>query len=139
MNFRKSNLEVQVLRDCGVIHRFKFQIFGGSGRGGEFLFESISDIGGIFLILVRMDEGGVNGHGESAKALIVGIVPVVDLSLVGDLIILILVLSGHGGGDGIPCTDGVKVASNEGRPLLVVGALGHGDAADKGGGGVGHF
>jgi len=86
-----------------------------------------------------MDEGGVDSHGESAEALVIGIMPVVNPSLVGDLIVLILLLSRHGEGNGIPSTDGAKVAGNKGHPLLVVGALEHGNTADEGGGGVEHF
>ena len=89
--------------------------------------------------MVRVDEGRVNSHDESAEALIIGIVPVVDPGLIGDLIILILLLSRHGDGDGISSTNGVKVASDEGHPLLVVGAFESGGMANENGGDVGHF
>ena len=57
----------------------------------------------------------------------------VDPGLVGDLAILVFLLSEFRGGDGVPSTNGVEVASDEGRPLLVVGVLEYGDMANKGG------
>ena len=63
----------------------------------------------------------------------------VNPGLIGDLIVLVLLLSGHRGYNGISSTNGAKVASDKGHPLLIVGALEHGDMADEGGGGVGHF
>jgi len=139
VNFHESSLEVRVLRDGGVVHCFEFQVFGGSRRDGKIFFEGLPDVEGVILILVRVDEGKVDGHGEGAKALVIGIMSMVDPGLIGDLVIYILLLSRFGGGDGIPGTNGAEVASNEGHPLLVVGALKHGDMADEGGGGVGHF
>jgi len=139
VNLHKCSLGMGVLWDDGVVHCFKLQVFGGGRRGGEFLLEDIPDIGGILFILIRMDEGRVDSYGKSAEALVIGIVPVVNPSLVGDLIVLILLLSRHGGGDGISSTNGAKVASDEGHPLLVVGALESGDTADEEGGGIGHF
>jgi len=127
VNFHECSLRMGVLWDDGVVHYFKLQIFGGSQWSRKFFFESLPDIRGVLFILVRMDESRVNGHGESAEALVIGIMPVVNLSLVGDLVILILFLSRHGGGDGISSTDVAKVASNEGHPLFVVGALKSGD------------
>jgi len=56
---------------------------------GEFLIEGLSNLRGILYILVGMDEGGFNGHGGSAKALVIGIMPVVDMGLVSDLVILL--------------------------------------------------
>ena len=139
VNLCESSLGVQVLRNGGVIYCFKLQIFGGSQWNGEFFFKDLPDVGGILLILVRVDESRVDSHGESAEALVIGIMPVVDPGLVGNLVIFILFLSGFRGGDGIPSTDGAKVASDKGCPLLVVGAFEHGDMADERGGSVGHF
>jgi len=48
----------------------------------------------ILNILVGIDEGGFNSHGESVKVLVIGVMPVVDLGLVGDLVILIFFLCG---------------------------------------------
>jgi len=84
-----------------------------------------------------VDEGRVDSHSKGAKALVIGIVSVVDPSLVGDFVILVLLLSRHGGGDGIPSTNGAKVADDEGCPLLIVGALESGDTGDKRS--IGHF
>ena len=79
-----------------------------------------------------MNEGRVNSHGQGAEALVIGIMPMVDPGLVGDLAILIIFGSGDGGGDSILCTDGVEVGSDKGCPLLVIGALESGDTGDKG-------
>ena len=49
----------------------------------------------------RVDEGRVNGHGESAKALVIGIMPMVDPGLVSNLIIFVFLLCGNFGGDGV--------------------------------------
>jgi len=67
VNLRESSLGVQVLRDCYIVHRFKLQVLEGGRRDGEFLLEGLPDIGGVGLILVRMDQGGVDGHSESAN------------------------------------------------------------------------
>jgi len=52
-----------------------------------------------------VDEGRVNGHGESAEALVVGVMPVVNPGLVGDLIIFIFLFGGQVGSDGPPSTN----------------------------------
>jgi len=86
-----------------------------------------------------VNEGEVNGHSESAEALVIGIMPIVDLSLVDDLVMFVLLLSGLFSGDGISGAIGAKVASDKGHPLLVVGALESGNVAGEGGGGDEHF
>jgi len=84
-----------------------------------------------------MDEVGVDCHGESAEALIVGIMPGVDPSLVGDLARDIIVLGSRLiGSDGPPCTNGAEVAGDKWGPLKIVGAFESGDMSDKKGG---HF
>jgi len=136
-NFCKSCLGVGVLRDDGVVHRFELQIFGDGRRGGEFLLKGLPSIGGSFVSLKEMDEVGVDGHGESAKALVIGIMPGVDPRLVGHFASDVVVLGGRfTGSDGPPCTSGAEVTGDEWGPLEIVGAFKSGDAGDEGGG---HF
>jgi len=142
VNFRKGSLGVQVLRDGGVIHHFKLQVFGGSRQGGKLILEGLPGIRGILVFCVGMDEGGVDGHSESAKALVIGIMPRVNLRLVGDFTSVIAFSGGFISGDGPPCTNGAEVTSDERGPLEIVGALESGDTANErggGGGGGGHF
>jgi len=136
-NFCKSSLGVGVLWDDRIIHHFELQKFGGGGRGGEFLLEGLPGIRGGLVSLKGMDEVGVNGHGESAKALVIGIVPGIDPRLVGYLAGNVIVLVDRLiSGDGPPCTNGAEVASDKWGPLKIVGAFEGGDMADEGGG---HF
>ena len=87
----------------------------------KFLLKGLLDLGDILNILVGVDEGGLDGHGEGAKTLVIDIMPVFNPDLVGDFVIL-LFLGRFISGDGISSTDGTEVASDEGDPLLAVGA-----------------
>ena len=73
------------------------------------------------------------------ESMVIVKVPMVNPDLVGDLAVLIVLGRRDGSSDGVPCTNGVKLGSNKGRPLLVVGALESGDMGDEGDVGGGHF
>jgi len=139
-NLRKGSLGVQVLGDGHVIYRFKLQIFGGSRRGGGFLLEGCPGIRGSLISVKGMDESEVNGHGESAETLVIGVMPGVDPRLVGYLASGIVNFGGRLlSRYGPPCTNGAEVASDEWGSLEVVGAFESGDMANKSGGGAEHF
>jgi len=137
-NLCESSLGVQVLRDGGVVHHFKLQVFGGGRWSGEFLLEGLPGVRGVLIVLERMDEVGVDRHGECAEALVVGVMPEVDPRLVGDLAGFVRLDGRLVGGNCPPCTDGAEVASDEWGPLEIVGAFKSGDTADEGRGGGGH-
>jgi len=138
VNLCKGSLGVQVFRGDSVIYRFKLQVFGGSRGGGEFLLESLPSIRGVLIFIIGMDESRVDGHGESAEALVVGFMSGVNPQLVGDLASVIALSGGFINGDGPPCTNSAEVASDEWGPLEVVGAFKSGDTTDERGRGGGH-
>ena len=137
-NLYEGSLQVGVLRHDSVHHAFEFQVLEGDRWGGEFLLEELPELKGILDILVGMNEGSFDGHGESAKALVIGVMPVVDPGLVDNFVILLL-FNGLIDDDGIPCTNGAEIASNEGCPLLVVGASEMGNTRDEVAGRGGYF
>jgi len=75
------------------------------------MLECLPGVSGILISLEGMDKIGVDGHGESAKALVVGVMPGVNPGLVGDLASIVILSGGFIGGDGPPSTNGAEVCN----------------------------